>query len=125
MVCRQDDCRYEDAEMQALAEALGAIATGPAATFWLYADSDGRWHVQREGEAEDHPFDKRDEALNFVRVAAARSASHRMILKAPQRRAVGPRRPSSPVGSGGEPALGWRRRLMGWWRAVPWQAVRA
>ena len=116
MVC-QDVCLNEDPEMRALAEALGAVAAGPTATFWLYADSDGQWHVRREGEAEDHPFDKRDDALNFVRVSAARSPSHRLILKAPQDRAAGPRRPSRPLRAGGEPSRGWRRRLIGWWHA--------
>ena len=118
----QDVCLYEDAEMRILAEALGAVAAGPAATFWLYADPDGRWHVRRDGEAEDHPFDRRDEALNFVRVSAARAPSHRVILKAPHDRAAGPRRP--PVRGGAEPS-GWRRRLMGWWHAIHWQARNA
>ncbi len=111
--------------MLALAEALGAVAAGPTATFWLYADSDGQWHVRREGEAEDHPFGKRDEALNFVRVSAARSPCHRLILKALQGRAAGPRRPLPLVRDGGDPSPGWRRRLMGWWHAGHWRAGNA
>ena len=117
----QDVCLYEDAETQALAEALGAVAAGPAATFWLYADGNGQWHVQREGDAEDHQFDKRDEALNFVRVSAARSPCHRLISRAP-RNAVSTRRLSSPARDGAGPSHGWWHRLTGWWHAGHSQA---
>jgi hypothetical protein len=119
----QDVCLYEDAEMRALADALGAVAVGPAAIFWLYADSDGQWCVRRDGEAEDRQFHTRDEALNFVRVSAARCSSHRLVLKAPQRRGSGKdlaslSRQPLPTGECHKSSRGWRRRLSGWLSAI-------
>ena len=83
----QDVCLPEDAEMRILAEALGAVAAGPAATFWLYADSDGRWHVRRDGEAEDHPFDQRDEARAIGERARTTVAERLSVAAAGQRMA--------------------------------------
>jgi len=119
----QDVCLCEDAEMRALAEALGAVAAGPPAVFWLYADREGRWWVRREGETKDRQFHKRDEALNFLRMSAARCSSYRLVLKAPQRRGsgkdhAGPRRHPSTSRDCQKPVRGWRRRLTGWFRAI-------
>jgi hypothetical protein len=108
--------------MRVLVDALGAVAVGPAATFWLYADCDGQWCVRRDGEAEDRRFHNRDEALNFLRVTAARCSSHRLVLKAPQRRGsakdLGPRRHPSPARDCQKTSRGWRRRVAGWLYAI-------
>jgi hypothetical protein len=122
----QDVCLYQDAETRAVAEALGAVAVGPAATFWLYADGDGQWCVRRDREAEGRHFHKRDEALNFLRVSAARCSSHRLILSAPRssssRMDRHGRPHPSPARARQRPSRGWRRRLTGWMRAITWHA---
>ena len=118
----QDVCLYQDAETRAIAEALGAVAVEPATTFWLYADDAGQGSVRRNGVAEERHFHNRDEALNFVRVTAARCSSHRLILSAPRssssRVDLGGRNHLSPARDRQSPSGGWGRRLAAWVQAI-------
>ncbi len=66
---------HEDPAVTAIREALGAVAVGEPATYWLYADAAGDWCVRREGSSEPQRFESREQALAFVRLAVARCAS--------------------------------------------------
>jgi hypothetical protein len=104
--------------------ALGAVAAGPPAVFWLYADRDGQWWVRREGETKDRQFRTKEEALSFLRVSAARCSSCRLILRTPPGAQVQEKSgwsPSASMAGGGlsrKFSLGWRHHLTGWLRAM-------
>jgi len=65
----------------AIREALGAVAVGEPAAYWLYADGAGEWCVHREGGSDPQRFANRDEALAFARLAVARCSSYRLYLQ--------------------------------------------
>jgi hypothetical protein len=93
---RQDVCIYEDAEMRALSEALGAVAAGQSATFWLYADSEGKWCVRRaprpailqQAVAENRPIVRVRQHARVpydVRASSARLSSSTFTRRSPRK----------------------------------------
>ena len=68
-------------EVRAIREALGAVAIGTPASYWLAADTRGDWHVRREGDAGDQRFVSEEDALRFARLAVVRCASYRLHIR--------------------------------------------
>lgn len=71
----------ERAEMQIIRDALGAIAVGEPAIYWLYRGEDDNWHVHREGEREGACYPDRAEALQALRLAVIRCAGYSLFLQ--------------------------------------------
>jgi hypothetical protein len=71
----------EDPAVTAIREALGAVAVGEPATYWLYADAAGDWCVRREGSSQPQRFETREQALAFARLAVVRCASYCLHLQ--------------------------------------------
>jgi len=72
---------HEDPVVTAIREALGAVAVGEPATYWLYAEGAGEWCVRREGSSDPERFANRDEALAFARLAVARCSSYSLYIQ--------------------------------------------
>ena len=71
----------ESSDMRAIREALGAVAAGKPAVYWLYGGSGGYWHVRREGDLRERCFPKRELALAHIQVEVARCASYCLFLQ--------------------------------------------
>lgn len=71
----------ENREIQEIRNALGAVALGEPAVFWLFRSEDGDWHLRREGEADDRAFSNRDSALKALRLAAVRCSSYCLYIE--------------------------------------------
>jgi hypothetical protein len=71
----------ENAEMQQLREALGAIAVGRPAVYWLYLGEDARWYLRREGDPDEQVYATRDEAVESLHLAVLRCASYCLFLQ--------------------------------------------
>jgi hypothetical protein len=67
-------------QVERVRDALGAVAAGDPAVFWLYQDFEGKWCVRREGAAGEDQFATRDEARSFVMVEVARCRSYRLFM---------------------------------------------
>jgi hypothetical protein len=70
----------ESPQMEAVRDALGAIAVGKPAVFWLYWDDEGMWRVRREGDLDEHQFTDREDACAFLRASAARCQAYRLLM---------------------------------------------
>jgi hypothetical protein len=68
----------EIAEMQS---ALGAVAAGRPAVFWIFRKDDGRWYVRLEGDEGEQGFADRQAAQDFAKVVAARCRSYRVFAQ--------------------------------------------
>jgi len=83
--------KHEDSVVMAIREALGAVAVGESATYWIYPDDAGEWCVHREDSADPQRFASRDAALAFARLAVVRCSSYCLYLQgADGRLAQGP-----------------------------------
>lgn len=61
-------------------DALGAVAAGEPAVFWVYQDCQGNWCVRREGAPAEDVFPTQEEARSFVGVEAARCRAYRLFI---------------------------------------------
>lgn len=77
--CRLES--HESPEMQAIREALGAIAMAEPAVYWLYSSDEGHWHLRREGASGEHCFPSRELALASIQLAVVRCASYTLFLQ--------------------------------------------
>ena len=71
----------ESSDMRAIREALGAIAAGEPAVYWLYRGAYGDWHVRREGDPGEHCFPSRELALACIQLAVVRCASYSLYVQ--------------------------------------------
>jgi len=71
----------ENARIQKIREALGAVAVGEPAVFWLYQGQDTNWYVRREGDPEEHGYESRDQALQCLHLGAIRCASYCLFVQ--------------------------------------------
>jgi hypothetical protein len=75
---RRDDCAA--IEIEAIRHALGAIALGEPAVFWVYRRL-GWWWARREGAECESRFATRVAAQSHVELQAARCRSYRLFLE--------------------------------------------
>ena len=71
----------ENDEVSEIREALGAIAVGKPAVYWLFVAEDGAWLIRREGDLDDQVFETRDQALAAIQLVVARCSSYRLYLQ--------------------------------------------
>jgi hypothetical protein len=76
-----DDRRQHADEIAEMQHALGAVAAGRPAVFWIFQKNDGRWYVRLEGDAGEHGFTDRQAAQDFAKVIAARCRSYRAFTQ--------------------------------------------
>ena len=71
----------EHPETRDMRAALGAIAIGSPAVYWLFLGEDANWRVRREGDLDAHCYPDRDQALQAIRLAVIRCASYCLFLQ--------------------------------------------
>jgi Uncharacterized protein conserved in bacteria (DUF2188) len=68
-------------EIAHIREALGAVAAGEPAVFWVYRRRDGQWAARREGALSEKVFDSREAAEADVEALVARCRSYRLFIE--------------------------------------------
>ena len=68
-------------EIEQIRRALGAVALGLPAVFWVYRRQDGHWWARREGDELERRFESRDDARAHVELAAARCRCWRLFIE--------------------------------------------
>ena len=68
-------------EITEMQNALGAVAAGRPAVFWIFRKDDGRWYVRLEGDTGEQGFTDRQAAQDFAKVIAARCRSYRVFTQ--------------------------------------------
>src|ERR1700743_2013942 len=68
-------------QMEEIRAALGVVPVAEAAVFWLYLGQDTNWYVRKEGDADEHAFPTREEALQSLQLGALRCASYCLFLQ--------------------------------------------
>jgi hypothetical protein len=66
--------------------ALGAVAAGGSAIFWVYVGDDGQWCYRREGAPGKMTFESRRMCLSKLVVEIMRCSSYRLFLEGPDGR---------------------------------------
>jgi hypothetical protein len=61
--------------------ALGAVAVGEAAVFWVYVNHSGQWCLRREGAPREIKFDSRRMCLDSLVGEIVRCASYRLFIQ--------------------------------------------
>ena len=69
------------AQMDEIRAALGVVPVAEPAVFWLYLGQDTNWYVRKEGDADEHAFPTRDQALQSMQLGALRCASYCLFLQ--------------------------------------------
>jgi hypothetical protein len=73
--------QHEDPSMQALREALGAVAIAPALAFSLSRADGTRWQLRRLDQRDGKVFESRDAAMAAMRSAVVRSAAYCLVVE--------------------------------------------
>jgi hypothetical protein len=73
-----DDQRHQ---IQQARRALGAVAVGEPAVFWVYVNHSGQWCLRREGASREARFESRRMCLDSLVSEIVRCASYRLFIQ--------------------------------------------
>ncbi len=71
----------QDLQVDQVRAALGAIAAGEPAVFWVYVDDADRWCIRREGIPGEQKFDSRRMCFDRLAIDVVRCSSYRLFLQ--------------------------------------------
>ena len=68
-------------EIQQVRKALGAVAVGDSAVFWVFMNRSAQWCLRREGASGELKFDSQRMCLDRLNSELVRCASYRLFVQ--------------------------------------------